>query len=233
MSRLDRGYLSRMGFTSWSSAFAQAAKAMNRPSDTFKNLRDEFDPYHSNNRQGWHLRPIRQSRQRVIDELSLASDDAVFELVRRILAGQENDVIEAVDSLAVTTNVAHNVAERLLTGRRAEEYFLENSQLIVGLAKNSVIDLRNAACGYYFGSSLKSELAIEVKGLRTTKGPILFTDREWSEARIRSANYVLVVVGNLAAEPCHKVFSNPYANIEATCSFQTNVAATWRSTVQL
>ncbi len=63
----------------------------------------------------------------MLNELQDVSDDALLELVARILSHEEDAIAEAIDSLAVVTKVAHNVAERLLTGRRAEEFFLAHS----------------------------------------------------------------------------------------------------------
>jgi hypothetical protein len=131
MSRLDRDYLSFRHCATWEQAFSEASNALSDPPATFKNLRDEFDPIHPNVRSGWHQRNLRQSRRRVLDELNDVTDDALRELVDRILKREEDAVAEAIDSLAVVTNVASNVAERLLTGRRAEEYFLKESLPLV------------------------------------------------------------------------------------------------------
>jgi len=90
MSRLDSEYLGRLGFGSWTVAFENAAASLQEPASSFRNLRDEFDPIHPNLRQGRHKRPLRQSRQRVIDELADVSDDALIELIRRILARDES-----------------------------------------------------------------------------------------------------------------------------------------------
>ena len=70
-----------------------------------------------------------------------------------------------MDHFAVGNRVAHNVAERLLTGRRAEEYFLQHSHSLVQVINDNILDLRNAACGFDFGVKGRAEWAIEVKGL--------------------------------------------------------------------
>lgn len=195
MSRLDRSYLAVRHYNRWEQAFSEAANALFAPPATFKNLRDEFDPVHPNSRTGWHQRSLRQSRQRVLDELKDVTDDALMELVDRILKREEAAVAEAIDSLAVVTNVAHNVAERLLTGRRAEQYFLQECFPLVQVPFQQIRDCRQLACGFDFGVQERPEWAIEVKGMKQPKGEILFTDREWFEAKIRQDNYWLVVVG--------------------------------------
>ncbi len=97
----------------------------------------------------------------MLDELQDVSDDALLELVSRILGRDEETIAEAIDSLAVVTKIAHNVAERLLTGRRAEEFFLAHSASLVGIEPSYVLDYRQAARGFDFGVQGKPEIAIE------------------------------------------------------------------------
>ena len=232
MSRLDKQYLAQQKATSWNKAFQQAAEALQVPPASIKNLRDEFDPFHPDNgRQGWHKRPLRQSRQRVLDELNEVSDDALQELVRRILVYDEAATKEAIDSLGVTTYRAHNVAERLLTGRRAEEYFLKYSQRLLDISPSLLLDLRQGALGFDFGVKNNPDRAIEIKGMKTKKGEILFTDREWTEAKRRQDNYCLVVIGNLAAKPAAGIFINPFSTLTARCTYQSSITASWRSSI--
>lgn len=233
MSRLDRQYLGKLGYDSWQRAFEAAAAALDLPPATFKNLRDEFDPVHPNPRMGWHNRVLRASRQRVLDELREVSNEGLSELIQRILRRDDEPVLEAIDSLSVVTRVAHNVAERLLTGRRAEEYFLENSERLVGVSNWDLIDLRDAARGYDFGVSSQPDWAIEVKGLRALSGSVQFTDREWSEAGFRGKNYWVVIVGGLATKPTGEVIKNPHVYMDAKCRFQKTVCAVWQAHVSV
>ena len=232
MSRLDADYLRLRRLGRWQEAFGEAAAALGEPSASFKNLRDEFDPFHDNPRRGWHQRPLRPNRQRVLDELRGVSDDALMELAGRILANDAAAVSEAVDALAVTTRVPGNVAERLLTGRRAEDFFLQHCKPLVHVEPSDILDLRLSAQGFDFGVKGRPDWAIEVKGLKQMRGDIQFTDREWLEARRRRENYWLVVIANLAAEPVPKIVTDPYGHLRATSSVQTSVAVVWRSTVQ-
>ncbi len=233
MSRLDTEYLRQRGLGAWQEAFGEAAAALGEPPASFKNLRDEFDPYHDNPRLGWHRRPLRPNRQRVLDDLHEVSDDAVMALVERVLAKDQAAVVESVDSLAAVPRTAYNVAERLLTGRRAEDFFLQHCLHLVQVAPADILDLRLAALGFDFGVKDRPEQAIEVKGLKQTRGGIQFTDREWSEAKRRQENYWLVVVANLAAEPTAKVFVDPYRHLQASSFVQTSVSVVWRSTVSV
>ena len=233
MSRLDSKYLAASQSTSWSKAFVQAGLALGIPAASLKNLRDEFDPFHGNARYGWHKRPLRPSRQRIMGELCDLSDEALIELVSRILCRDEESAAPAIDALVQPVKVVHNVAERLLTGRRAEEWFLANCESVVNVHQTQIIDLRQAARGYDFGVSSDPSVAIEVKGLKGLTGQVLFTDHEWGEAKRRGEGYWLVVVGNLAARPLSRVWRNPVLRLVANCRYVTSVAAVWTCTVGL
>ncbi len=233
MSRLDVGYLRSRNARSWRAVYEEAARALKVRASSIKNLRDEFDPFMSSKRRGWHRRPIKPSRHRVLEDLKDISDDALMALVDKIILQDEEATAEAVDSLAAVPRTAQNVAERLLTGRRAEDYFFAHSESLVGFAQAELIDHRLSACGFDFGISRRPELALEVKGLRPLNGDILFTDREWTEARARRDYYWLVVIGNLDATPQGRVVRNPYEALEASCSYQVTVAAVWRSRVSV
>lgn len=232
MSRLDTDYLRLRGYVTWQEAFQDAARVLDVPPASFKHLRDEFDPFHVNPRLGRHRRELRPNRRRIIEELAGVSDDALMELAGRILARDEPAVAEAVDALAVVTRVPANVAERLLTGRRAEDYFLENCRALVQAEPSDILDLRLSALGFDFGLKNRPEQAIEIKGIKQTRGDILFTDREWLEAKRRRENYRLVVVA-LAAEPLAKIIVDPYGNLAAKSAVQTSVSVVWRSTVSV
>jgi hypothetical protein len=233
MSRLDDAYLKSRGLSSWKAAFADAAASLDVRPASIKNLRDEFDPVHGNARRGWKDRPMRPNRQLIMGELCGVSDAALLDIVSRILARDAETVEEFVEPLSRPATRMHNVAERLRTGRLAEEFFLDHSEAIANLAKASILDHRDLFRGYDFGLRDRDEIAIEVKGMKRTRGELLFTDREWAEARVRHDNYWLVVIGNMEAKPSARMIRNPAAALKAECRCQTTVAATWRATFEV
>ena len=118
-----------------------------------------------------------------------------MEVASRLLAG-DKEVQELVTKpIATARGSFGNVAERLRTGRMAEAYFLSNCERVCGIPSKSLIDCRDQACGFDFGVVDKNEIGIEVKGLRSLRGGILFTDHEWDQANRRRLDYWLVVVG--------------------------------------
>jgi hypothetical protein len=233
MSRLDNRYLRSQGVRTWKAAFDRAADALGVRPASLKNLRDEFDPFHDNLRKGWWHRALRPNRQRVMGDLSEVSDDALLECVNRILRRDETATEELLDSLVEVRPPAHNVAERLLTGRRAETLFLENCESWIGIPRRQVLDRRDSALGFDFAVAGIPERAIEVKGLRGHSGAIQFTDHEWSEAKVRQAEYWLVVVGNVATTPIFELWKDPQRVLTVQCRYQRSVAALWTSRIAL
>lgn len=235
MSRLDSSYLAARTCSTWKDAFAEASEILSEAAASIKNLRDEFDPFHGNSRKGWGHRAMRPDRQRVWDELQEVSDEALTELVTRILLRDDEATEQAIDSLAVKNKVAHNVAERLLTGRRAEEFFLANCHQLARVDVDDLLDFRQSARGFDFGVKERPQQAIEIKGIKQSRGTILFTDREWTEASLRRADYWLIVVGRLATEiPVARLIQDPHAYLtKAKCLYQTTITASWQTPVEV
>jgi hypothetical protein len=233
MSRLDKAYLAGRHLSTWKDAFAEAARSLHVPSASLKNLRDEFDPLHDNDRKGWHGRALRPSRHRVVEQLRDVDADALIELANRILARDEEAIAPAIDSLADVDRVAGAVAARLLTGRLAEEFFLANSEEIVGVPATQLDDHRLGACGFDFRERRQTERVIEVKGMRELRGDILFTDREWSEARTRRDNYWLVVIGRVRETPKARLIKDPREQLVAKGRFQSRISIIWQSRVSV
>jgi len=216
---------------SWRQAFELTSRALSVPHNSMKLLRDEFDVFFPNGRRGWVGREPHPSRLRILSEFEAVSDDALVEIVVRILR-KDHDVSEGVLPFIEAPPVrVSNVAERLLTGRRAEEHFMLACLEIVDVPPELLIDLRHTACGYDFSAEPLPGIALEIKGLKSLNGGILFTEREWTEARSRRADYWVVVVGNLALDltptPIARVFRDPITVFDATCQVIKSTSTVW------
>lgn len=233
MSRFDKEFLQRFSFKSWREAFRDTGSRLGVRPASMKNLRDEFDPIHPNQRKGWHMRPLRPNRQRVLAEFCEASDEALLEVVSRLLRGDQEVEEIVTKPLATARARVENVAERLRTGRLAEEYFLGHSERICGILPSELVDYRLEACGFDFGVRHESKLAIEVKGIRGSKGDILFTDCEWRQATRKRTDYWLVVVGALDRTPRPFLIKHPSGTLNAVSSIRQSTAVSWRATVAI
>ena len=231
MSRLGRALFAEFGWRTWEQAFAATSKALDEGHSSMRLLRDEFDPFFENGRQGWWKRPPHENRVAVLHEFEGVSDEALIETVRRIMSDDVAPLKEMFDAVSAPPERVAGVAERLLTGRLAEEFFMKSCMAIVDVPRSRLVDMRQSARGFDFEVSSMPGVAIEVKGMKKSRGEVLFTDREWSEALVRRADYWLVVVGCLPDSPRAAVTRDPSAVLSATCSFVQSSSAVWRAGV--
>ena len=232
MSRFDKDFLQRFSFNSWREAFHDTGCRLGVRPASMKNLRDEFDPIHPNERKGWHMRPLRPNRQRVLAEFCEASDEALAEVVSRLLRGdQEVEEVVTKPLAAGSSYPCRECCRKAPDGALAEEYFLGHSERICGLSPSALVDYRFEACGFDFGVKHESRLAIEVKGIKASRGDILFTDCEWRQAARRKADYWLVVVGALDNKPRPLLVKHPYAALDAISSIRHSAVVSWRASV--
>jgi len=223
MSRLDTSFLDRFCYNSWREAFDNVGEQLGVPAASMKNLRDEFDPFHGNPRKGWHKRALRPNRQRVLGEFCDASDDAIAEVVTRVLKADKEIQELVTKPIANSRSHVENVAERLRTGRLAEEYFVAHSEKICGLPPSELIDCRFDARGFDFGVASDERLGIEVKGLKSRRGEILFTDHEWRQAVHKRSFYWLVVVALLRRSPRAILVKDPSASVPVVSTIDVSL----------
>lgn len=233
MSRLNERFLDAMEQSSWTGAFKSLGSALNIKPASLKNLRDEFDPLHPNPRRGWADRPMRQDRKQVAADFEGMPDDELLEIVRGILARNPVVMQDVIEPLIETNQRLANVAQRLRTGRLAEEHFLRESEAICGIQPDDIQDKRQDAEGFDFGVSSRPNVRIEVKGLAAKRGEIVFTDLEWEVARRSRVNYWLVVVGGLQISPIAELFRNPFESITVRSVVEQVERTSWRSRVVL
>ena len=150
-----------------------------------------------------------------------------------ILRNDPDTIAEVVEPLSVEPERVASVAERLRTGRLAELYFREHYEKIAGVLAADLLDHRELFRGYDFAVKTKTDIAIEVKGIKQRRGGILFTSREWEEAIARRKDYWLVVVGDVEASPTARLIPDPTATLEAKCQRQMALTISWRATITI
>lgn len=85
LSKYDRQALKRLGYKNWKIAFSSISNILNVKGNTIKNMRDEFDVVHPNNRVGWYQRELSSSRKEVIVKYQEKNEEELFEIVKNIL----------------------------------------------------------------------------------------------------------------------------------------------------
>jgi hypothetical protein len=233
MSRLNERFLADFALPSWRAAFAWSGERLGVKPASLKNLRDEFDPIHDNSRRGWADRPMRPGRLDIVSTFEVVSDDELLEIVRGILSRNSTVEEQVVQPLVRAQQRIANVAQRLRTGRLAEEFFLRNSAEICGVESADILDERESARGYDFSVRVRPSVRIEIKGLMTRRGEIVFTELEWSVAREVRTDYWLIVVGCLATDPAARLFSDPHRVLQASEIVEQVRRVSWRSRVSV
>ena len=234
LSRGDRQAYKNLGYPSFSEAIKEIGKILGVKVNTIKNMRDEFDPYHDNNRVGW-LRELRGSRMKVLKSFQETDDDALLEIVKGILFDEDfkkSDEYSDIETLFLDKKEIASSAEVFIlrgpTGKKAEtffmDYFNENSKPVVG----ELIDKRDYGCGYDFEIKNKNgTFFVEVKGLAAGTGGILFTNKEWQTAVKNGDRYFLALVKNLSEKADITFIQNPAQKLKIRKNIYTTVQLNW------
>ena len=236
LSRFDEDAYRNLGFTTKRQAHLDIGHRLGGKPNSLKNWRDEFEPVHANPRVGWYQRDLQPSRRRVVEALQDLSELEMREVILEILSGQSFlDSDECSVMLAALRPRAKRSSRRPRayimrgpTGRRAEEYFVEFHRRTGKPEAGRLRDTRDLGCGYDFAIERKDEqYFVEVKGIASEAGGIVFTGKEWETAQKHGDRYCLVVVSRLATEPELQVIRNPCARLDAKSNVVTTVQVQW------
>ena len=214
LSKFNRQGLEALGFKSLQEAFNSFALSVGGKPTSVKLYMQEFDPYFPNTRKGWRNRPIRPTRQDLLDEFGGLGLDEFSELVRTQFAA-DADVDLVVGRAAIAAGVkdddASTFARRMMTGMAAENFFEENYRKVSRFEACTLQRTTSYGCGFDFKLMPPEEdfLAVEVKGMRTPTGQIQLTEKEFKMAQYLSTRFYLYVVTDFAHTPKPRVIENP------------------------
>lgn len=201
--------------------------------NTINNMRDEFDPYHSNPRLGWHLRPLRASRLKVYDSLSSLSEKALYGIVIDIINKSDNvDLNDLYNRISMSEvkkiNKSIDFTTRGITGEMAEKYFVENWSTYYP-ESISIKNTSKLGCGYDFEVLFpKGKKFIEVKGMIGSNSGVLLTDKEWNVANEMNDQYELFIVFDINSNPNVRIISNPTKKLNPLKTIKTVIQVNWQ-----
>ena len=229
LSRFDRRAYAALGYGNQNKTHEAIANAIGAKPATISNMRDEFDPTFDNPRQGWHKRGMHPTRKNLIELFQDVSEESLLVLVQGILKGKKDALPHRIMAGIDAPDDRNNFfAPRGPTGRKAEEYFLDNWENLGLPVSDSFIDTRDQGCGYDFLlSSPDMQVAVEVKGMADESSGISFTDKEWETAKKMRDAYYLLIVRNVHDSPEHQLISNPYSKLSAQQQLRTVVQVSW------
>ncbi len=239
LSKFDRKGVKDLGFRTISEAFAEISRQLGVPIATIKQMRDQFDPYCSRVRVGYHKRRSPRSRLQVISAYDDFSELAMLEIVNGVLNGNAKQISYAIqpietdpDGDKVVPGDDNPFALRFRTGFAAEEYFLKNYGKHIEFNGRKLEDTRQIGSGFDFRLINPSGyLAVEVKGLIEKSGYVSFTDREWSVANYLGDKYYLAVVRRVLTAPVLEIIQNPACNLTVEMRQTKSVSINWTGKV--
>jgi hypothetical protein len=85
LSKFNDDAINNLGYKNFTYAFCEIGKRLVVKSNTVKNMRDEFDPLHPNNRKGWYQRELRPSRKDVYEKYKNLTEAELREVVKGII----------------------------------------------------------------------------------------------------------------------------------------------------
>lgn len=208
LSKYGRGGLNALGFLTFQEAFNVLGFSLGSKPSSIKNYRDEFDPLFSNNRKGWHKRPMREYCKMIYNHYNSYEFDRFLGLVKSFFVEnyEITKFIEAIDK----KDYSESVSKRLVTGKAAEEYFKIKYKKIELFKSCELLDTTQMACGFDYKLSLESDYyCIEVKGLNALSGSIQLTEKEYFIAQKLKSKYCLFIVKNFKEKPFHQIVFDP------------------------
>jgi hypothetical protein len=120
---------------------------------------------------------------------------------------------------------------RGITGRKAEDFFLSwytrHSSLLP--ESRQLNDTRDNGCGYDFELIDLSgkRWFLEIKGLASDQGGVMFTNKEWETAIASGEAYYLILINNIDTDPAVHIIRNPALNINPKKNLINVVQVNW------
>jgi hypothetical protein len=211
LSRFDRAGLRALGFSSFTEAFNAIGFALGARPASIKNYRDEFDPIYSSTRMGWHKRPMRAYCKVASDKYQNVSLKDFANLLKSLI--YEHGSIDVLSEEAeYEADEDRSFAKRIITGQAAEKYFEVNHSTVPVFAEYSFENVTDLGCGFDYRlrkPGLDTFLAVEVKGLKESRGTISLTEKEHRVAGLLAQRFYLFVVRNFREDPFHTIYCDP------------------------
>ena len=238
LSRLDKQSYLNLGYKSFNEAFREIGLLLNVKASTIKNMRDEFDYFMPNDRAGWsRTNGLKGTRSQVFQMFSAINENNLLEVVKDIL--ENEGCVDAynfrviLNALEVTNKkricTTRDSVPRALTGRKAEEYYKSLYDRSPLPTAGELVDTREQGCGYDFMIQKPdaNRIYIEVKGLQTDSGGILFTNKEWRTAKVHKDSYYLAIVTNIYYNPKMRLIKNPASVLKPKRRIITTISTNW------
>jgi 5-methylcytosine-specific restriction protein A len=106
LSRFDKDAYQKLGLgNNKGETHQKIGSILEISSNTLKNFRDAFDPYHENSRKGWWQRDLWRVEKEIYNGFKAYSENELYELVCKILSNPKQDFKDFFDSDQLTTEI--------------------------------------------------------------------------------------------------------------------------------
>lgn len=212
LSKFDKMALNEFDFSGFRQAYNVFGYSIGIVPKSIQNYRDEFDSIFPNNRKGWRNRKLRDYCGLILDKVNVLTFEDFSRIIRCFIDNKfiynELESSFAKDAFS---------AQRLITGKAAEEYFEMKCREIDVFNGFELNNTTNFGCGYDYRMTCNDEYyCVEVKGLNECFGSILMTQKEYDVAEVVGDRYCLFLVKNFKKTPEHQLFFNPVRNKSLT-----------------
>ena len=208
ISKYSEKALKSFGFSTYKEAYNVFGYSVKIPPTSIKLYQQEFDCYFPNGRDGWK-RPTRDYCMKIMKEYNGLKFEEFQKLINSIVLDEFVD-IKDLKSTSRQTKKRQFSANRLLTGKAAEEYFVMHYQDISPFQNYLLTDTTNMGCGFDYKLTLDTDnYYVEVKGISECQGSVLMTEKEFNMAEDLLDRYCLFVVSNFKETPVHHLFFDP------------------------
>lgn len=226
LSRFNEKAIVNLGYNTWKDAFEDLSKILKINKHTIKNWRDEFDPFHGY-RVGWYQRHPRKTISNIVTQFEQLEEYDIRQIVEEILNGKKIILPEIDHSeTEVTSNPIFIL--RGPTGKKAEQFFIQYHSINNLPTPGELIDTRDMGCGYDFEIKYNNTLHyIEVKGLTSNTGGLLFTNKEWEKAKKERGNYTVCLVSNISKTPKITIINDPFLKLNPKKDIIQTVQVQW------
>ncbi len=215
LSKFNNAFVREFGFTTKAAFYRFCVEhGIADTVGTVSNRQDLFDPFFpENKRKGWWQKGDAYIHRKILID-SLFGNESVktfSDIVKLYL--KENFKLRDIQA-EVKPIIATKFKKLQETGLEAEQYFMNNFQLIEAFKDATIEDARLYGDGYDFQISAQSNTYLaEVKGIRAKKGRFRLTENEYNKALEYQDDYIIALVLNLSFSPTLLMIENPTKNL--------------------
>lgn len=150
LSRFDKNAYQKLGFGNMTETHQKIGSILKISSNTIKNFRDAFDPYHTNPRKGWWQRELYPFEKEIYEGFKEYSEEEMYGLIYKILTNPEQDFKDFFEESIISEE--RLMFPHTITEEKETKTFLEGSFREVKLSVHERNNKARKKCIEYYGT---------------------------------------------------------------------------------